>query len=146
MKIKYELSIFSHISLKILPIFTIIIPRLITETYSPIIMHILKTLILSNESFFIIRWCPRGDLNPHTFRHTHLKRTCLPFHHPGGLSGAPSRVRTYNQRFRRPLLFQLSYGCMLPTSGASEADYSKSIQKCKLFFDFRIISIQCACS
>ena len=25
--------------------------------------------------------------------------------------GAPSRVRTYNQRFRRPLLFQLSYGC-----------------------------------
>ncbi len=28
--------------------------------------------------------------------------------------GAPSRVRTYNQRFRRPLLFQLSYGCMFP--------------------------------
>lgn len=27
-------------------------------------------------------WCSRGDLNPHTVRHTHLKRTCLPFHHP----------------------------------------------------------------
>ena len=28
-------------------------------------------------------WCPRGDLNPHTRRHMHLKHTCLPFHHPG---------------------------------------------------------------
>ncbi len=28
-------------------------------------------------------WCPRWDLNPHTRRHTHLKRTCLPFHHLG---------------------------------------------------------------
>ena len=23
-----------------------------------------------------------GDLNPHALRHTPLKRTCLPFHHP----------------------------------------------------------------
>ncbi len=30
----------------------------------------------------IILWCSRWDLNPHTRRHTHLKRTCLPFHHP----------------------------------------------------------------
>ncbi len=28
-------------------------------------------------------WCPREDLNLHAFRHTHLKRTCIPFHHPG---------------------------------------------------------------
>ena len=28
-------------------------------------------------------WCPGEDLNLHTFRHTHLKRTCIPFHHPG---------------------------------------------------------------
>ena len=79
---------------------------------------------------FFFWWCPRGDLNPHTFRHTHLKRTCLPFHHLGifsgpiilqlnKINGAPSRVRTYNQRFRRPLLFQLSYGCMSPYFGAS---------------------------
>lgn len=65
---------------------------------------------------FIDLWCPGGDLNPHTRRHTHLKRTCLPFHHLGIICGAPSRVRTYNQRFRRPLLFQLSYGCMFPYS------------------------------
>ncbi len=113
-----------------------------------------KTLILANKSFDNF-WCPRWDLNPHTFRHTHLKRTCLPFHHPGTQTqfarytdrrqrhrilqcfwdknissvfvwlfvfvplcetGAPSRVRTYNQRLRRPLLFQLSYGCVLSLS------------------------------
>ena len=29
------------------------------------------------------RWkCSGGDLNPHALRHTPLKRTCLPFHHP----------------------------------------------------------------
>src|SRR5438874_5524873 len=26
--------------------------------------------------------CSGRDLNPHAFRHTPLKRTCLPFHHP----------------------------------------------------------------
>src|SRR5207253_3487232 len=26
--------------------------------------------------------CSGGDLNPHALRHTPLKRTCLPFHHP----------------------------------------------------------------
>src|SRR5438093_3625389 len=29
-----------------------------------------------------IGWCSGGDLNPHALRHTPLKRTCLPFHHP----------------------------------------------------------------
>src|ERR1700682_6751806 len=34
-----------------------------------------------------IKWFPKKscsgrDLNPHAFRHTPLKRTCLPFHHP----------------------------------------------------------------
>src|SRR6266487_2184667 len=28
------------------------------------------------------KWCSGRDLNPHAFRHTPLKRTCLPFHHP----------------------------------------------------------------
>lgn len=28
-------------------------------------------------------WCPERDLNPHTLRHTRLRRTCLPFHHLG---------------------------------------------------------------
>ncbi len=28
-------------------------------------------------------WCRRRDLNPHGFRHTPLKRACLPFHHFG---------------------------------------------------------------
>jgi hypothetical protein len=30
------------------------------------------------------KWCSGGDLNPHALRHTPLKRTCLPFHHPSG--------------------------------------------------------------
>lgn len=129
----------------------------------------LKKLSFLRTRVLIFKWCPRRDLNPYTFRHTHLKRTCLPFHHLGKFSGsmststctprryiwnittplecrptlwrlvlgsmapcrshtfhhrahfygAPSRVRTYNQRFRRPLLFQLSYGCMSPYFGAS---------------------------
>jgi len=31
-----------------------------------------------------LKWpsCSGGDLNPHALRHTPLKRTCLPFHHP----------------------------------------------------------------
>src|SRR5205814_6882291 len=29
-----------------------------------------------------IKKCSGRDLNPHAFRHTPLKRTCLPFHHP----------------------------------------------------------------
>ncbi len=29
--------------------------------------------------------CSGGDLNPHALRHTPLKRTCLPFHHPSFL-------------------------------------------------------------
>ena len=33
------------------------------------------------------RWCPRRDLNPHTFRQRFLRPSCLPFHHSG--SGAP---------------------------------------------------------
>lgn len=32
----------------------------------------------NNPALFI---CRRRDLNPHRFLHTHLKRTCLPFHH-----------------------------------------------------------------
>lgn len=28
-------------------------------------------------------WCRREDLNLHVFRHTLLKRTCIPFHHSG---------------------------------------------------------------
>ena len=29
-----------------------------------------------------LQGCSGRDLNPHAFRHTPLKRTCLPFHHP----------------------------------------------------------------
>ena len=49
--------------------------------------------------------------------------------------GAPSRVRTYNQRFRRPLLFQLSYGCMFLiwiSSGIIEI----SLKKANFFYIF----------
>ncbi len=44
--------------------------------------------------------CSGGDLNPHALRHTPLKRTCLPFHHPSGWKSGicsmrlPSRKKT----------------------------------------------------
>ncbi len=37
--------------------------------------------------------CSGGDLNPHALRHTPLKRTCLPFHHPSRVSGISTRRR-----------------------------------------------------
>jgi hypothetical protein len=49
------------------------------------------------------KWCSGGDLNPHAFRHTPLKRTCLPFHHP-------SRVRKNEagtQESKKGILFIL---------------------------------------
>src|SRR5271166_2940624 len=39
-----------------------------------------KTLVFFGQSTFLL--CSGGDLNPHALRHTPLKRTCLPFHHP----------------------------------------------------------------
>src|SRR5712692_8681935 len=40
------------------------------------------------------KWCSGRDLNPHAFRHTPLKRTCLPFHHP-------SASANFNQERRK---------------------------------------------
>jgi hypothetical protein len=31
----------------------------------------------------ILPWYPGGDSNSHVLRHTHLKRTCIPFQHLG---------------------------------------------------------------
>ena len=39
-----------------------------------------KTLVFFGQPTFLL--CSGGDLNPHALRHTPLKRTCLPFHHP----------------------------------------------------------------
>ena len=46
--------------------------------------------------------CSGGDLNPHAFRHTPLKRTCLPFHHPSesGKESLPLRDRRAREKFR----------------------------------------------
>ena len=41
------------------------------------------------------RNCSGRDLNPHAFRHTPLKRTCLPFHHP-----SVEREQTFRRRQR----------------------------------------------
>jgi hypothetical protein len=41
-----------------------------------------RTIILPSDSSQTNKWCSGRDLNPHAFRHTPLKRTCLPFHHP----------------------------------------------------------------
>src|SRR5438132_13554981 len=41
-----------------------------------------KGLIAEGVSSMKSKLCSGRDLNPHAFRHTPLKRTCLPFHHP----------------------------------------------------------------
>src|SRR5438309_1195182 len=42
-----------------------------------------RTIIPSSDRWLADnKWCSGRDLNPHAFRHTPLKRTCLPFHHP----------------------------------------------------------------
>ena len=41
-----------------------------------------KSLVFFGHPTFLL--CSGGDLNPHALRHTPLKRTCLPFHHPSG--------------------------------------------------------------
>ena len=56
-----------------------------------------------------------------------------------GFYGAPSRVRTYNQRFRRPLLFQLSYGCVFPYNSGSSWIIEKSVKKANLLLETLII-------
>ena len=60
---------------------------------------------------FFFWWCPRGDLNPHTFRHTHLKRTCLPFHHPGRITGS-IYICTCTPLECRPTSWRLALGSM----------------------------------
>ena len=40
--------------------------------------------------------CRRRDLNPHRFLHTHLKRTCLPFHHFGIVKILPYYYSIFN--------------------------------------------------
>src|SRR6187549_3345579 len=62
------------------------------------------------------RKCSGGDLNPHALRHTPLKRTCLPFHHP-------SERRKFNEERRkaRPDLF------LAPDSRSSSCSSSSSI-------------------
>src|SRR5215831_12009545 len=42
-----------------------------------------QSLVFFGQPIFLL--CSGGDLNPHALRHTPLKRTCLPFHHPSGL-------------------------------------------------------------
>ena len=41
--------------------------------------------------------CSGGDLNPHALRHTPLKRTCLPFHHPSD----PAKFNQERRKARR---------------------------------------------
>src|SRR5438309_8998150 len=50
-----------------------------------------RTIIPSSDRWLADnKWCSGRDLNPHAFRHTPLKRTCLPFHHPSVCARANS--------------------------------------------------------
>ncbi len=55
--------------------------RLIGQNETPENQAVTKTAVISRGSLM----CREGDSNPHGFLHTPLKRTCLPFHHPGKL-------------------------------------------------------------
>jgi hypothetical protein len=46
-----------------------------------------RPMDLGNATPLQEKWYSGGDLNPYAFRHTPLKRTCLPFHHPSILWG-----------------------------------------------------------
>src|SRR6266849_6740277 len=73
---------------------------------------------IRNSKFFIHEWCERGDSNPHGFRPLDPKSSAsansATFANvgptSGRISGAPTRTRTWNQRIKSPLLYQLSYG------------------------------------
>jgi hypothetical protein len=79
-------------------------------------------LLLRNvrRSFVTVK-CSGGDLNPHAFRHTPLKRTCLPFHHPSasGKGSLPLRDRRARQKF--PLKANRPYEIL---AGSDEGDSS----------------------
>ena len=48
-------------------------------TIAPNIYSLFSIITISLS--IILKWCRRGDLNPHSSRHMHLKHACLPFHH-----------------------------------------------------------------
>lgn len=93
-----------------------------------------KTPIFRRE-FLIFPMVPKGGLEPPHLSAYAPQAYMSTISSPGQIfSGAPSRVRTYNQRFRRPLLFQLSYGCLFSTYPESNsADYRKNFLKGKFF-------------
>ena len=56
--------------------------------------------------------CPEQDSNLHASRHTHLKRTRLPFRHLGKVlfqKRAENETRTRDPNLGKVMLYQLSY-------------------------------------
>src|SRR6201984_1948738 len=68
------------------------------------------------------QWCSGGDLNPHALRHTPLKRTCLPFHHPSWFKGEKcltrpitvARMICESGRDELSLIRLFTHGCFFP--------------------------------
>jgi hypothetical protein len=55
-------------------------PKIDVKVGSKIAQKWANSLVFFGQPTLLL--CSGGDLNPHALRHTPLKRTCLPFHHP----------------------------------------------------------------
>ncbi len=67
------------------------------------------------EDFFYF-WCPRRDLNPHTLRHTRLRRTCLPIPPPGQAKKVYTKrkdckyeKKNYHKNMQKNIFFYIQY-------------------------------------
>ncbi len=69
-----------------------------------IFLHYKNPRLLKDGDLRFI-WCPERGLNPHTLRHTRLRRTCLPFHHLGILF-----VLIKKHQYVHPSRFARGYG------------------------------------
>ena len=104
----------------------------------PLFWYIKKLSFLRMRVFWDFLMVPEGGLEPPHLSAYAPQAYMSTIPSPGQkIYGAPSRVRTYNQRFRRPLLFQLSYGCMF-LIWISRRIIEKYVKKANFFYIFTV--------